>query len=453
MYDIWSEQLYTKLLEASKSLSIEKEVSKDVREEINITNLERKLKIIENLLSCQNYSEALVNIVEYSKSIRSKKYINQQIAPSSIAGVFASFWAAWLNQGHAVFDMSPLMGLIDAKVIEWAKLRLSLNPKALGIATNGGSISNLTALNTARNYLSKFDYWRDDKATEIYLWMTEFAHYSIERSAQIIGMSKKNIIIIPTDDNGKIDPIKLREVIALKNINKNSKHILVGTFGNTFNGGFDSIEYLQIISNSFGRVNCWIHIDAAHGGAFFHLNEFSDYFNQLHVADSVVWNPHKMFFQPIPLSLLFFKNKKIASYSSLHDTPYLSKNHISSNIFDGHIYTIECSRTSLDFKLWLTLSIHGEENIYLIHESIIKLSKYLVNKLINRSDIDLYHYADNNIICFRYKDKDISEQIILLAQNGWDVGEVLIKNQRYIRITIMDNKLNEIDINNLINIV
>lgn len=452
--NIWSNELYLQLLEASKSFNVDREIDRDIKP-ICWKSLSKDVDEISLLIKAGSYDIALERIFESSQHIRSKKYINQQLAPTAIAGAFASFWSSLLNQGHAVFSMSPLMSLIDSQVIEWAKKKINLPKSSLGIATNGGSISNLTALNTARNYLTGFDVWNGGKADDLFLWKSEFAHYSIERSAQVMGLSKSQLKDIPVNTGGEIDGTKLIDIFNSDKSHINGKHIFVCTFGNTYNGAFDDLSNFIPLIDLVGRENVWIHVDAAHGGSFFHHNDFKKYFKLLEYIDSFIWNPHKLFFQPIPLSFLFFRNQLIASYSSSHTSPYLSQNVEDAICFDAHSYTLECSRTSLGFKLWLTLQLHDIEEIYKIHHNIFNLSKYFVDNLSNLENFEIFSYAKNNIICFRYRDSSINTDYILekLQTQGWSLGTVDIKNIRYIRITLMDDNLSYSDIDELINIL
>lgn len=104
--NIWSNELYLQLLEASKSFNVDREIDRDIKP-ICWKSLSKDVDEISLLIKAGSYDIALERIFESSQHIRSKKYINQQLAPTAIAGAFASFWSSLLNQGHAVFRACP----------------------------------------------------------------------------------------------------------------------------------------------------------------------------------------------------------------------------------------------------------------------------------------------------------------------------------------------------------
>lgn len=400
-------------------------------------------------LGARNYKEALRLIMAGSVDLGSRRYLNQQLCSPAVAGVFASFWASALNQGHAVFSMSPLMSIVDDELIDWAKEALRLRSGFLGMTSNGGSLSNLAALSTARNYLTDFAGWRTTDMPDVRVWSSEFSHYSIKRATQMIGLSRENYQSLPVNPAGCIDVPLFRKAFAMSlDQNPTGKHIVVLTLGNTFNGAFDDVEaVLELVAPVRERV--WLHVDAAHGGSFYHIPSFQKYFGALHACDSIVWNPHKLMFQPIPLSLLFYRSLEKAEFASDHQSPYLSQSEDAS-ARDMHKFTLECSRSSLGFKLWLSLQLHGEEEFRKVHLRILQLTQSLGARLADLGFVELFAKPVSNIVCFTVagrQDEGFVDQVVNLMEKGkWSVGKVLIGDKCYLRICIMHDLFEDADL-------
>jgi L-2,4-diaminobutyrate decarboxylase len=379
-----------------------------------------------------------------SVDLGSRRYLNQQLCSPAVAGVFASFWASALNQGHAVFSMSPLMSLVDGELVEWAKRALRLHSGFLGMTSNGGSLANLAALSTARNYLTNFAGWRSVDGPDIRVWSSEFSHYSIKRATQMIGLSSENYESIPVDPSGAINISLFTEKFTNSlELDPLAKHIVVLTLGNTFNGAFDDVKAVhELVAGVRERV--WLHVDAAHGGSFYHVASYEKYFSSLHACDSVVWNPHKLMFQPIPLSLLFYRSLEVAGFASDHDSPYLSQSEDAS-ARDMHRFTLECSRSSLGFKLWLSLQLHGEDEFKAAHLGILQITKSLGDKLSALDFVELHSKPVSNIVCFtvagRNDEQFVDYVVRLLEDGGWSIGKVKISDRYYLRICVMRDLL------------
>ena len=95
------------------------------------------------------------------------------------------------------------------------------------------------------------------------VYASEQCHYSIEKSADILGLGRDNLRKIRTDKRFHIEPDSLREEIKRDRDAGRAPFCVVGVAGTTSTGVIDPLEELAAIAHENG---CWFHVDAAYGG-------------------------------------------------------------------------------------------------------------------------------------------------------------------------------------------
>src|SRR5262249_22487194 len=97
---------------------------------------------------------------------------------------------------------------VELVVLDWFRELLGMPQGASGILTSGGSEANLTALVAAREPLS----FADRERAIVYL--SELRHLSVDRAARIIGLRPEQLHTVPADDQFRLTPAALADVIA-----------------------------------------------------------------------------------------------------------------------------------------------------------------------------------------------------------------------------------------------
>ena len=128
---------------------------------------------------------------------------------------------------------------------------------------SGGTVANITALWVARNKLLKAEGdFSGVTRTGLYralqyygyndlvILVSERGHYSLQKSADILGIGQDSVIAIPTDEYNKIDCIKLAQKcreLTEKNIKILS---IIGIAGTTETGNIDPLHKISRHSRS-----------------------------------------------------------------------------------------------------------------------------------------------------------------------------------------------------------
>ena len=138
------------------------------------------------------------------------------------------------------------------------------------------------------------------------MFVSEDAHYSNMRPGICLGIGMNNVVAIKSDSSGRMCVSDLRSRIE-EAVEKGRKPFLVvATAGTTVLGAFDPIEEMAEICEEF---KCWLHVDAAWGGAVLISEKHRQLMKGVEKADSVTWNPHKLMGVILQCSALLVKHK------------------------------------------------------------------------------------------------------------------------------------------------
>lgn len=283
---------------------------------------------------------------------------------------------------------------------------------SLGAFCSGGTVANITALWTARNQLLKTDgdfkgiatqglikglrhYGYDDLA----ILVSERGHYSLAKTADLLGIGRDNIIQIPTSCDNKVDVAKMR-LAAEELTNSNIKVLaIVGVAGTTETGNIDPLDELADLAKI---LDCHFHVDAAWGGASLLSNKYRHLLKGIERADSVTIDAHKQMYVPMGAGMVIFKNPTFANAIKHHAEYILRK-----GSKDLGSQTLEGSRSGMAMLVHACLQIIGRDGYeILINNSLEKARRFA--QLIHKNDtFELVSEPELCLLTYRYVPKQV----------------------------------------------
>jgi glutamate/tyrosine decarboxylase-like PLP-dependent enzyme len=123
---------------------------------------------------------------------------------------------------------------LELVVVDWFRSWIGLPETGGGVLTSGGSVANLVALVTAREWA------RSPEDPVIY--MSDQGHSSLERAAHIAGISPGNLRRIPTDTAFRMDLEALEAAIRRDRSRGMHPLCLCGNAGATNTGAIDPLD-------------------------------------------------------------------------------------------------------------------------------------------------------------------------------------------------------------------
>lgn len=412
-----------------------------IRDSVNglIEQQDNRLKIVSSslkeLLENDNFQK-----VDFSKGINEEKYIEflkKDILPNVVnvaspnyighmTGPVPEFireinaLIVALNQNQVKIETSLVATLIENQVIgTFHKLVFEKEPsfyeeyvqsseEALGVITNGGTMSNIMAMSYALNNslkpkegfrgVSEEGLMEAMKAYEyekVVIIGSEWCHYSFGKALKILGLGKNSFAPISFEDKA-YEELKdeLRSKIERLREEKTLILSIIGVAGTTESGNIDPLKILGEIA---AELNIHYHVDAAFGGSFLMEDSLKSKFKGIQMADTVSICAHKQLYIPIGLSLCLFKDIDFASFSE-NNTHYQAR----KGSYDLGKYTVEGSRNFMSLTLHAVFHVLGKEGFAEVVRHNYNTAQYFAKLVKKSADFELILQPDLNIVLYRY---------------------------------------------------
>ncbi|KAF9934533.1 hypothetical protein FBU30_001674 [Linnemannia zychae] len=321
----------------------------------------------------------ITQALKHSVNTFSPRFMDKLYAGSSPIGVLAELLLAGLNGNSHVYHVSPVFTMMEIHVTRaLARLYGLKGERAGGLSCPGGSASNQLAMVTARNSLypeiKKLGYFPRPSVQQqremeqhgysfagqkmstygkLVAFTSSAGHYSLEKSAVIMGLGAENIISVPCDSYGAMIPSELERLIQEQIALGHTPFFVNVTSGTTVLGAFDPIRPCGEIAKKY---NCWLHVDASWGGGIIFVPELAKtLLDGTELAQSITMNPHKMLQTSLQCSLLLVPDSSIFPRANALNANYLFHGQ-SHDLGDG---TLGCGRRSDAIKLFLGWKYYG----------------------------------------------------------------------------------------------
>jgi len=391
-------------------------------------------------------------------------YVGHQVpAPVPLAALFDLVGSA-TNQVMAIYEMGPWATAVEHAVIDAVGERLGFEPgQFAGLVTSGGTLANLTGLLTARNVALR-DAWTtglSGRRPAPVIVVHADAHYSVTRSAGILGLGTDQIVSAALDNRRRMDANRLDDI--LRDLRARGIPIVAVSAAScaTPIGAFDP---LVDIAAACRRHEVWLHVDAAHGGALTFSARHRHLLEGIEQADSVVCDAHKMMFMPALCAMLFYRNREHRLATFHQEAPYLFDPAAPELAeYDSGIVNLECTKRAAAFGVWGIWSLLGPQIFADMVDVTIDLARKFHALLEAADDFTPLHEPQCNIVAFRYLPPELRDAApakvdalqLRLRRTVIESGEFYLVQSRLdgrpvLRTTMMNPLTSEEDLRDLV---
>lgn len=405
------------------------------------------------------------DVAPNAMGVPSPRYFGQFNPTPLPIGVWADALASMLNQNAGAWRNGPTSAMIEARVIRWLCDLLDYGPKSFGTLASGGSEANLIALKCARDSVtSEIKDSGVRKANgDLVIYASEQCHYSIDKSADILGLGRQAVRKIPTDERFHIIPDSLRKAITKDREAGLVPCCIVGVAGTTSTGVVDPLEELAAIAR---ENRCWYHVDAAYGGPLAFSAKHKDRLRGLNHADSITFDPHKWMFVPFSCGAILVREGGRVLRDAFDMTPeYLSEDRGGADIeFDFFRYGQMGTRRFNSLKLWMAIKFMGRAGYAKTVEHQIELTKYLAQRIHELKNFQCVGAVETAVCCFRFvpaPDVDGVEldrlqqrlqQVIERSGEAW-LTTTVVHGRRVLRVNINSFLTKKVHIDDLVELL
>ncbi len=358
-------------------------------------------------------------IVEHSMQVSSPRFIGHMTHSLPVFTRPIAKLITALNQNTVKLETSNGLTFCERETLaalhrlffnetnEFYATHVQNRDSTLGMMTSGGTTANIAALWCARN--SKFRKTHDFPGIETAglpsalrhfgfrgaaIIGSELMHYSIEKAVDILGLGTDHLIKIPTDQNFRVDCAKLSEKIEFMRKERIAVLAIVGIAGTTDSGSIDHLEELGGIARTHG---IHFHVDAAWGGPVRFCEDWKHLLAGIERADSITVDGHKQLYVPMGSGMVLFRDPSLAR-SIEKSAAYV----IRKDSLDLGRRSLEGSRPAMSLMVHAGLQLLGRRGYdQLIGNGLYKMRR-MVAYLRQRSQFQLLHEPQTNIVLFRY---------------------------------------------------
>jgi L-2,4-diaminobutyrate decarboxylase len=345
----------------------------------------------------------------FTRDYRHPLHLGHQRPAPSFASWFADIAAAAFNPTVTMFEGGPYSVAVEGRVLGWMKQLAGYPAEAVATLVNGGAEANLTALLVARDAALARGVARD----RLRVLAGEHAHYTIARSLHVLGLDSEALVRIASRDDLAMDMDDLARQGARVVAEDRCVMAIVAVAGSTANGAFDDLAALRRIADAH---QAWLHVDAAHGGAALLAPDLAPLVAGIAAADSLVINPHKMFFVSSPCSVLLCRRRAAFAASlgiGLETADYVIPDPaalaMQSDGDEPLRWTLACTRFFSAFRLYAAISAYGLDGIAMRVERCCALARHLAAVLSATDDFEILAPPAFNMVCFRYQPQGVAD--------------------------------------------
>jgi aromatic-L-amino-acid decarboxylase len=281
---------------------------------------------------------------------------------------------------------------LELNVVRWFCAAMGYGAGSGGVLTSGGSLSNLTAIVTARR-----ERLPEDFRTGVIYTSTQ-THHSVRKSAVLAGFPESAVREVAVDERQEMQVDDLRARIAEDRRAGLEPFLVVGSAGTTNTGAVDPLDELADLARDEGL---WLHVDGAYG-AFFMLTERGRAaMKGIGKADSITLDPHKGLFLPYGTGCLLVRDEATLRRAHATFADYMPVMQHDADFVDFCDLSPELSRDFRGLRVWLPIKLFGLDAFRDALDEKLDLARWAANEIRRLPDVEIVCEPRLSLLAFR----------------------------------------------------
>lgn len=364
-------------------------------------------------------------------------YVAHLNCPVVVPALVAELFLSAVNSSLDTFDQSVGGTFMERHLIDWTAGRIGFGTEADGVFTSGGSQSNLQAL-----FCAKACAERRACGRPLRILTSSEGHFSVQKSARLMGLGEETVIPVPVDGHRRMDPVELERALAGCVARDEVPLAVVSTAGTT---DFGAIDDLRTVGALCAAYRTWLHVDAAYGGGLLVSSTHRHRLTGIELADSVTIDYHKTFFQPVSSSAVVFRDRATMSAVTYH-ADYL--NPLESTNPNQVDKSLQTTRRFDALKLWMTLRVMGPDLIGDYLDTVLALTGEVYEEVVDWDEIEVVAAPQLSTLVLRYAptDAEVDEigrlnseiRSVLFHRGSAVVAATTVEGRQYLKLTLLN---------------
>lgn len=390
----------------------------------------------------------------------STDYMPHLHSPALLESIAAELVIATFNQSMDSWDQGPVATEIEVEVIRHLCSLYSFGPEGDGVFTSGGSQSNLCALTAARDWYCNEHLHHDVKRhglpqnyRKFRLYTSAISHFSMEKSAHLLGLGYDAVVKVPVDDHCKMDSAALRALVEADSRAGSIPFCVVATIGTTDFGSIDDVAAISSICEEYGM---WLHADAAYGSGVRLSEKYGGRLGDLGLCDSITVDFHKMFLLPISCSAVLVKDARSLDVFMIH-ADYLNREEDEEDGYTNLVgKSIQTTRRFDALKVWISFLVRGKDGFEELIDTCIGNTSYLYGRLLEDDAFEVTVEPEISSVVFRLAGSDDLNKAVrraLLHRHGVVVGQTVHQGRTCLKFTLLNPTLTHEKLDGLLELI
>src|SRR4051812_4410776 len=364
------------------------------------------------------------------------------------AAALGDFLACVVNRYTGVAQPAPALVALEASLLRWLCGVFGLPDSARGVLTPGGSMSTFSALVAARTARL------GEQFLDGTLYVSGEVHHSVMKSAQIAGLPRDAVRVVPTDRHLRMDVDVLRTAIAADRAAGRRPFLVVASAG-TINAG--QVDPLNTLADVAAAEDLWLHVDAAYGGFFQLTARGRERLRGIERADTITLDPHKGVFLPYGTGCLLARDGVALRRAHEVVAHYLPSPSDDPALPDFSAYSPELTRDFRGLRLWLPLHLHGVDAFVRALDDKLDLASYVHGELSAMPELEVPWPPDLSLVAFRPRggsDEDTLRLLDRIHATGrvW-LSSAPIDGRVFLRVCILSHRSQRDRMEELVDVV
>ncbi|MDH6128492.1 aspartate aminotransferase family protein [Kitasatospora sp. GP82] len=396
------------------------------------------------------------------------RYLAHLNCPVVIPALLGEAVLTAINSSLDTWDQSAGGTLIERRLIDWTAERIGLGPGADGVFTSGGSQSNFQALLLAREETcalaaadSPAPLTRADILPRLRILASEAGHFSVQKSAKMLGLGMDAVITVETDRGRRMRTDALARELERCQEEGLLVMAVVATAGTTDFGTIDPLPQIADLAALFGT---WLHVDAAYGCGLLASLTGRHLLDGIERADSVTVDYHKSFFQPVSSSAVLVRDAAVLRHATYY-ADYLNPVRMAERRIPNQVdKSIQTTRRFDALKLWLTLRIMGADAIGELFDEVVDRAAAAWELLDQDPRFEVVTKSQLSTVVFRYlppagegrklaDDANLYAREALAASGAAVVAGTKVDGRHYLKFTLLNPETSLDDIAHVLDLL
>ena len=332
----------------------------------------------------------------------SPRYFGFVIGGSSPVALAADWLVSSWDQNAGIYATSPLSSVIEEVAANWIVELLGLPAQSeVGFVT-GCQMANFTCLAAARHSVLRRVGWDVEAdglmgAPTVHLVTSAESHVTIDVAFRYLGFGTRAIHRVESDDQGRMNAEKLRELLATLN----GPVIICAQAGNVNTGAFDPLLQIGQLASDHGA---WLHIDGAFGLWARASKTHHALAEGMELADSWATDAHKWLNVPYDCGLAIVKHAEDHRKAMTSAAAYLIQTKGLER--DAVDWVPEFSRRARGVPTYAMLRSLGREGIEALIDNSCARAKQIAHLLSAEPGVEILNEVVLNQVLVRFGDSD-----------------------------------------------